>query len=104
MSFGQRNLDREKPEIDFPQGDVPTELVITDLIEKNMVDVVVSTGAIISQDYYQVRGGIGLELAKLFADDGNGYCEECPLPERHAVHLAPTLPETPYAGTSGSPR
>jgi len=31
--------------------------VITDLIEQNMVDVVVSTGAIISQDYYQVRGG-----------------------------------------------
>ena len=31
--------------------------VIVDLIEQNMVDVVVSTGAIISQDYYQVRGG-----------------------------------------------
>ena len=31
--------------------------VITDLIEQNMVDVVVSTGAIISQDLYQVRGG-----------------------------------------------
>ena len=25
MSFGQRNLDREKPEIDFPEGDAPTE-------------------------------------------------------------------------------
>jgi hypothetical protein len=37
----------------------------------------------------------------LFADDGHGYCENCPLPQRHAVHLAPTLPETPYAGTSG---
>ena len=32
MSFGQRNLDREKPEIDFPEGDAPTELVITDLL------------------------------------------------------------------------
>ena len=31
--------------------------VITDLIENNMVDVVVSTGAIVSQDLYQVRGG-----------------------------------------------
>jgi deoxyhypusine synthase len=31
--------------------------VIVDLIENRMVDVVVSTGAIISQDYYQVRGG-----------------------------------------------
>src|SRR4029453_16631237 len=28
-----------------------------DLIEQNMVDVVVSTGAIISQDFYQARGG-----------------------------------------------
>ncbi len=31
--------------------------VIVDLVEKNMVDVVVSTGAIVSQDFYQVRGG-----------------------------------------------
>jgi len=31
--------------------------VIVDLIEQNMVDVVVSTGAIVSQDFYQVRGG-----------------------------------------------
>ncbi len=31
--------------------------VIVDLIEHNMVDVVVSTGAIVSQDLYQVRGG-----------------------------------------------
>jgi deoxyhypusine synthase len=31
--------------------------VITDLIEKKMVDVVVSTGAIVSQDLYQARGG-----------------------------------------------
>ena len=31
--------------------------VIVDLIDQNMVDVVVSTGAIISQDFYQVRGG-----------------------------------------------
>jgi deoxyhypusine synthase len=31
--------------------------VIVDLIERNMVDVVVSTGAIVSQDLYQVRGG-----------------------------------------------
>ena len=31
--------------------------VIVDLIEQNMVDVVVSTGAIVSQDLYQARGG-----------------------------------------------
>lgn len=32
VSFGQRNLDRSKPEIDFPQDPVPTELRITDVI------------------------------------------------------------------------
>ncbi len=38
MSFGQRKLDREKPEIDFPEGDAPTELIITDLIEGTGAD------------------------------------------------------------------
>lgn len=33
MSFGQRQLDRAKPEIDFPEGPVPTELVIEDLLD-----------------------------------------------------------------------
>lgn len=33
MSFGQRDFDRQKPEIDFPSHDVPTDLVIEDLIE-----------------------------------------------------------------------
>ncbi|GAB3555051.1 FKBP-type peptidyl-prolyl cis-trans isomerase [Arthrobacter tumbae] len=32
MSFGQREYDRTKPEVDFP-GDLPAELVIKDLIE-----------------------------------------------------------------------
>ena len=40
MSFGQRKLDREKPEIDFPEGDAPTELVIQDLIEGKGAEVV----------------------------------------------------------------
>lgn len=31
MSFGQRNYDRQKPEIDFPEHEVPTELVIEDI-------------------------------------------------------------------------
>ncbi|MBM7050557.1 MULTISPECIES: FKBP-type peptidyl-prolyl cis-trans isomerase [unclassified Rothia (in: high G+C Gram-positive bacteria)] len=39
MSFGERKLDRTKPEIDFPEGDVPTELVITDLIEGKGAEV-----------------------------------------------------------------
>ncbi|RLZ03215.1 peptidylprolyl isomerase [Kocuria tytonicola] len=33
MSFGQRKLDRSKPEIDFPQDPVPTELRIEDMIQ-----------------------------------------------------------------------
>jgi peptidylprolyl isomerase len=33
MSFGQRSFDRQKPEIDFPAHDAPTDLVIEDIIE-----------------------------------------------------------------------
>ena len=33
MSFGQRDYDRTKPEIDFPGETPPTELVVEDLIE-----------------------------------------------------------------------
>ncbi|WP_454823454.1 FKBP-type peptidyl-prolyl cis-trans isomerase [Kocuria marina] len=33
MSFGERKLDRSKPEIDFPQDPVPTELWIVDEIQ-----------------------------------------------------------------------
>ncbi|MDN3226993.1 FKBP-type peptidyl-prolyl cis-trans isomerase [Kocuria rhizophila] len=33
MSFGQRKLDRSKPEVDFPQDSVPTELRIVDEIQ-----------------------------------------------------------------------
>ena len=40
MSFGQRKLGREQPEIDFPEGDAPPELVIQDLIEGKGAEVV----------------------------------------------------------------
>jgi len=33
VSFGQRKLDRSKPEVDFPQDPVPTELRIVDEIQ-----------------------------------------------------------------------
>lgn len=33
MSFGQRNFDRERPEIEFPGETPPEELVIEDVIE-----------------------------------------------------------------------
>ena len=32
MSFGHREFDRQKPEIDFPAHDVPADLVIEDII------------------------------------------------------------------------
>ncbi len=33
MSFGQRKLDRTKPEIDFPESGAPEELIVIDEIE-----------------------------------------------------------------------
>ena len=60
MSFGQRNLDREKPEIDFPQGDVPTELVITDLIEGDGREA--KAGDTVSTHYVGVAWSTGEEF------------------------------------------
>ena len=60
MSFGQRNLDREKPEIDFPEGDVPTELVITDLIEGDGAEA--KAGDTVSTHYVGVAWSTGEEF------------------------------------------
>src|SRR5512141_1582400 len=60
MSFGQRNLDRQKPEIDFPQGDVPTELVITDLIEGDGAEA--KAGDTVSAHYVGVAWSTGEEF------------------------------------------
>ena len=60
MSFGQRNLDREKPEIDFPEGDVPTELVITDLIEGDGAEA--KPGDTVSTHYVGVAWSTGEEF------------------------------------------
>ena len=32
MSFGKREYDRQKPEIDFPDHEAPSELVIEDIV------------------------------------------------------------------------
>ncbi|MCC3269371.1 FKBP-type peptidyl-prolyl cis-trans isomerase [Arthrobacter gengyunqii] len=32
MSFGKREYDRQKPEIDFPDHEAPTELLIEDIV------------------------------------------------------------------------
>src|SRR6478672_3595535 len=60
MSFGQRNFDRQKPEIDFPQGDVPTELVITDLIEGDGAEA--KKGDTVSTHYVGVAWSTGEEF------------------------------------------
>ena len=59
--FDQMLRDRQRPTIFLGMAGsliaAGMRQVIVDLIEKNMVDVVVSTGAIVSQDLYQTRGG-----------------------------------------------
>ena len=60
MSFGQRKLDRDKPEIDFPAGDVPTELVITDLIEGDGPEA--KPGNTVSAHYVGVAWSTGEEF------------------------------------------
>lgn len=60
MSFGQRNYDRQKPEIDFPAHDVPTELVIEDLIEGE--GAVAAAGDTVSTHYVGVAFSTGEEF------------------------------------------
>ena len=60
MSFGQREFDRQKPEIDFPEGDVPTELVITDLIEGDGREA--KAGDTVSTHYVGVAWSTGEEF------------------------------------------
>lgn len=60
MSFGQRNLDRTKPEIDFPEGGVPEELVIIDEIEGT--GPVVEAGNTVSCHYVGVAFSTGEEF------------------------------------------
>lgn len=60
MSFGQRNLDREKPEIDFPEGGAPAELVVVDLIEGRGAQVV--TGSRVLAHYVGVAFSTGEEF------------------------------------------
>ncbi len=59
--FGRMLQDSERPTILLglagPLIAAGLRKVIRDMIEYNMVDVVVSTGAILYQDYYQARGG-----------------------------------------------
>lgn len=60
MSFGQRKYDRQKPEIDFPEGPVPTELNIVDLIEGDGREV--GPGDTVSAHYVGVAWSTGEEF------------------------------------------
>lgn len=60
MSFGQRNLDRTKPEVDFPEGGAPTELVSIDLIEGK--GAVAEPGRQVSCHYVGVAHSSGEEF------------------------------------------
>ena len=60
MSFGERRLDRSKPEIDFPEGEAPTELVITDLVEGTGAEA--TPGKQISCHYVGVTFSAGEEF------------------------------------------
>jgi hypothetical protein len=60
MSFGERKLDRTKPEIDFPEGEAPTELVVTDLVEGTGAEA--TAGKQISCHYVGVTFSAGEEF------------------------------------------
>ena len=60
MSFGQREFDRTKPEIDFPEGEAPTELVIEDIIEGTGTEAV--AGKTVSAHYVGVAFSTGEEF------------------------------------------
>lgn len=60
MSFGQRDFDREKPDIEFPGQDAPTELVIEDLIEGSGREA--KTGDTVSTHYVGVAFSTGEEF------------------------------------------
>ncbi|ORC21977.1 peptidylprolyl isomerase [Rothia nasimurium] len=60
MSFGQRKLDRSKPEVDFPEGGLPEELVIIDEIEGAGESV--EAGDTVSAHYVGVAFSTGEEF------------------------------------------
>ncbi|WP_299169547.1 FKBP-type peptidyl-prolyl cis-trans isomerase [uncultured Arthrobacter sp.] len=60
MSFGQREYDRTKPEVDFPGVDLPEDLVIKDLIEGTGREA--QTGDTVSAHYVGVAFSTGEEF------------------------------------------
>jgi len=60
VSFGQRDLDRERPEIEFPGENPPSELVIEDLIKGS--GPVVEPGSRVQVHYVGVSWSTGEEF------------------------------------------
>lgn len=60
MSFGQREFDRTKPEIDFPGEEAPSELVVEDIIEGTGSEAV--AGKTVSAHYVGVAHSTGEEF------------------------------------------
>lgn len=60
MSFGQRNYDRSRPEVDFPGETVPEDLVIEELIAGSGPEV--SVGDPIACHYVGVSWSTGEEF------------------------------------------
>ncbi|MBG6083394.1 FKBP-type peptidyl-prolyl cis-trans isomerase [Zhihengliuella flava] len=60
MSFGQRDYDRTKPEIDFPGETPPEELVVEDLIAGTGAEV--TAGTVVSAHYVGVAWSTGEEF------------------------------------------
>ncbi|NJC22369.1 peptidylprolyl isomerase [Arthrobacter pigmenti] len=60
MSFGAREYDRNKPEVDFPGQDLPEDLVVKDLIEGNGREA--QAGDTVSAHYVGVAFSTGEEF------------------------------------------
>ncbi|MCC3291186.1 MULTISPECIES: FKBP-type peptidyl-prolyl cis-trans isomerase [unclassified Arthrobacter] len=60
MSFGKREYDRQKPEIDFPAHDAPTDLIIEDLVVGDGREV--KAGDTVSTHYVGVAFSTGEEF------------------------------------------
>jgi peptidylprolyl isomerase len=60
MSFGKREYDRQKPEIDFPDHEAPSELMIEDIIVGDGAEA--KTGDTVSTHYVGVAFSTGEEF------------------------------------------
>lgn len=60
MSFGKREYDSQKPEIDFPAHDAPTDLVIEDIIVGDGAEA--KAGDTVSTHYVGVAFSTGEEF------------------------------------------